>query len=137
MRLWLKTYFFSSAEVEIRENFLIRQNFTNLLKSVPWPWFAPRGKLLTFYPPRLLENVFPLFKREANSSWKNNKMKLTFRKNFIKSCSIHRLFFFLRVQSVHSFWVWIEKKTTFTISKIQTMKKLDNLTTYLQGSFLS
>ena len=27
--------FLSSAEVEIRENFLIRQNFTNLLKSVP------------------------------------------------------------------------------------------------------
>ena len=34
--------------VEIRGRILIVHKSTNLLKSVSWPWFTPRGKILNF-----------------------------------------------------------------------------------------
>ena len=34
--------------VEIRGRILTGHKFTNLLKSVSWPWFTPRGKFFEF-----------------------------------------------------------------------------------------
>ena len=57
-----KQYFWQILGVKIREKFLTRHKFTNLLKSVSWPWFMPR----------------------EICSWKNIKMKLTLLKKLLK-----------------------------------------------------
>ena len=58
-----------------------------------------KGKFLTFWPSRLLENVFPTFLREATSSCRNIKIKLTLLKKVSKA--VHFIDFFLCEWSVY------------------------------------
>ena len=84
-----------------------------------------KGKIfITCKPSRSLENGFPAFKKEANSSCKNIKMKLTLLK---KVCILYSHFEFE-----------LKKKSTIlTLSEIQTMTKLNNsIITSFAGHFL-
>ena len=59
-----------------------------------------KGEILTLQPSRSSENGFPTLKSEANSSWKNIKMKLTL---LIKAPKvIHFTDFFLCACSMYS-----------------------------------
>ena len=112
--------------VEIREHFLTRHTFGNLLKSVSL-WGVRKTDHRASRSP---ENGFPALKRGANSSWKHIKMKLTLLRKVLKVVPFTH-FFFLCMSSVYSHFEFelTNNGTIFTVSEIQTMRKLYNLTT--------
>ena len=93
-------------------------------------------KILTFQPSRLLENGFPTLKREANSSWKYIKMKLTLKK--YENLFTLQIFFFVHAACTAILsWNWRNNKTMFSVSKIQAWENLIiQLQPCPQGSFL-
>ena len=127
----------NKPEVKIRENFLTEHKFTSVLKSVS-PWgvtvVQTKRKILTFWPSRLPENGFPEGKLTFLEKQQN---EINSSKKKCQKLSTSNIFFF--AAPVQPFWVRIEKKQTiFTVSKIQTMRKLNNLTTTsLTGLFFT
>ena len=135
--------------VEIRKKVLTGHKFTNLLKSIWWPWFTPRGKFCLFSLPDRWKMAFPHLKRKkklklhgpflwmrfnclkaratsrrqlAFSSCKNIKMKLTLLKKYQKLFTSH-IFFFVSTAILSS------NNNILTVSEIQTMRKINNPTT--------
>ena len=102
------------------------------------PWgkaeFQTKGKMLTFHPSRLWENGFAEGKltllekhqNETNSSLKKYQKLLTLK-----------IFFFMcAVCTVILSAIEKSNNTIFTVSKIQTITKLINLTTILFAELL-
>ena len=90
-----------------------------------------KWKILTFSLLNHWKMAFPYLNEKLALLEKTSKWNQLFLKS-IKSCSFH-WFFSLWVHHVQLFWVQTEKKknnnTISTISKIQTMKILNNPTT--------
>ena len=106
--------------VEIRENVLTGHKFTNLLKSGPL-WDVTMIS-------------FCALKKEANSSWKYIKRKLTLKK-YQKLFTLQNFFFVLVACTAILSSNWKSNNTTFSVFKIQPMRK--RTTSSFSGLFLT
>ena len=110
----------SQTGVEVRGNFLTGHKFTNLLKSVSPCRLLDRGKV-----------AFPHSKGKLTLLEKNIKFKLTLIKKGQKMYTSH-IFFFVRGACTAILSLsWKNNNTIFTVSGIQTIRKLNNPTTIL------
>ena len=68
-----ETRFHNQAGVEIKEFFLTGHKFTNLLRSVSWTWFTPRGKFWLFNLQDRQKIIFHYLKGKLNLLEKKSK----------------------------------------------------------------
>ena len=102
-----ETRFQNRAGVEIKEFFLTGHKFTNLLRSVSWTWFTPRGKFWPFSLQDRQKMVFPCLKGKLNLLEKKIKKKLTLKN---ASKVVHFTYFLLHECSMYSHFEFELKK---------------------------